>query len=131
MSIETLRAVPLFAGLSEGTLRTVLATAVPFDAPAGQVLIEAGHAGAGLFVIEQGIVLVEAGTKKIELGAGEFFGELALLTETPHAARVLTTSPVNGIAIARRDFRPMLLADPTIAISMLEVVAARLSAAMR
>lgn len=130
-SARALRTVPLFAGLSDESLAGVLKTAAPFDVPAGQVLIEAGQAGAGLFVIEEGTVAVGAGPQKIELGAGEFFGELALLTsDATHAVRVSAKTPVSGLAIARNDFRALLEGEPKVVLAMLEVLAQRLASAM-
>ncbi|HEX9775785.1 MAG TPA: cyclic nucleotide-binding domain-containing protein [Actinomycetota bacterium] len=129
--VRALKAVPLFAGLPEDSLRSILDHATEFEVPAGQVLVEANHPGAGLFVIEEGTVSVGAGPKKIELGPGEFFGELALLTtEATHATRVAAHTPVKALAIARADFQTLLTSEPKIALAMLSVVAERLHSAM-
>ena len=51
-----LTAIPPFAGLNDEALIGLADHTTPFEAPAGQVLIEVGQAGAGLFVIEAGEV---------------------------------------------------------------------------
>lgn len=128
--IRALRAVPLFAGLSDRSLRRILRAVTEFEAPAGQLLIETRHEGSGLFVVEDGTVTVEIGGKKIERGPGEFFGELALLTpEAVRTARVRAKTPIRCLAIGRADFRKMLEEEPKIAISMLEGLARRLAEA--
>ena len=88
--------------------------------------------GAGLFVIEDGTVEVELPKSKIELGPGEFVGELALLDENAtHVARVHATSEIRCLAISRDDFDRVLASEPELAVSMLKVLARRLSEASR
>jgi CRP-like cAMP-binding protein len=128
--VERLRSVPLFAGLSDASLQRVLERATEFEAAPGHVLVQPHQPGAGLFVIEDGTVTVELRDKKVELGEGEFFGELALLDEDAvHSGRVCAATPLRCLAIARDDFAELLETEPTIARSMLRVLARRLSQA--
>jgi voltage-gated potassium channel len=125
--IERLRLIPLFSGLSETGLTHILATASEYEVPAGHVLIQPDQPGAGLFVIEAGTVVVERPGGSIELGEGEFFGELALLFEgAVHSLRVHAATPVRFLAIAREDFTTLIDAEPQVAVSMLRVLARRL-----
>ena len=125
--IENLRKVPLFSELDEETLRHVIDSATEFEAAPGHVLVQPNMSGAGLFVIEEGTVTVETSGKKIELGPGEFFGELALLSaEATHAARVCAATPLRCLAIRRDDFDELLDSQPRLAVSMLKTVAQRL-----
>src|SRR5438034_995509 len=102
--------MPLFAGLGEDVLRRVVTLAVELEAPAGQVLARANESGAGMFVIEEGTVVVEArGRTVVELGPGEFVGELALLVpESTRVARVRAKTPVRCLALSRADFEQLL-----------------------
>jgi voltage-gated potassium channel len=98
-----------------------------FEVPAGHVLVERNQKGAGLFIIEQGTVTVGLKDKQIELGAGEFFGELALLDpRSTHVARVRAKTACRCLAISRDDFERLLEAEPSIAVPMLTTVARRL-----
>jgi CRP/FNR family transcriptional regulator, cyclic AMP receptor protein len=124
---DTLRAIPLFAHVDDEALGQVAACSNEFEASAGHVLIEVGRPGAGLFILEQGTLTVELpGGKKAELGPGEFVGELALLTDAPHTARVCASTDVRCLAISRRDFADLLEEQPRVAVDMLPVLARRL-----
>ena len=91
-----LASVPMLEGVSEETLRHLEAIATPVDTIPGQVLTQAGAPGAGLFVVQEGTVEVERpGQSSIELGPGQAFGELALLTdEGKRTARARAKTPV-------------------------------------
>jgi CRP-like cAMP-binding protein len=123
-----LAALPLFAGLDQTGLDRVRAVAVEVAVPAGQTLVQPGGPGAGLFVIQAGTAVVEArGEGEIDVGPGEFVGELALLVpESTRSARVRAKTDVRCVAIGGGDFRQLLEDEPRIAAAMLPVVAERL-----
>ena len=119
----------LFADVDDTGLARIGACATEFEAPAGHVLVEVGRPGAGLFVLEAGEVSVAlSGGRTVRLGPGEFFGELSLLTDEPHTARVHAATDVRCLAISRQDFAEILASEPTIAVAMLPVLARRLMA---
>lgn len=125
--LEAFRAIPLFSTLSDASLARVIDLAAEAEAPAGQVLIEPGREGSGLFVIEEGTVACELPGRTIELGPGEFVGELALLTpDAVRSARVQARTPVRFLAIARADFERLIVEEPALALSMLRALAERL-----
>ena len=130
--IQRLRSVPLFAGVSDEGLERLVAVVSEHEVPAGYVLMEADRAGAGLFIIESGTVVVERPSGPVELGAGEFLGELALLFDgAVHAVRVRAATPVRLLALARDDVARLLESEPQAALAMLEVLARRLWHATR
>lgn len=125
--IKRLRSVPIFAGLGDPALEHVLEVAGEYEAEAGHVLIRPGQPGAGLFVIEEGKVVVERPGRDVELGEGEFLGELALLSaDAVHSVRVRAGTWVRFLAIARDDFARLIESEPRLALSMLQVLAHRL-----
>src|SRR3954452_23786506 len=78
---EALRRASVFAEVDEPLLRQLAERMTVTELPPGHVLIEPRLPGAGLFVLEEGTVVVEPkGAEPRELGAGEVVGELALLT---------------------------------------------------
>ena len=128
-----LRTIPLFAGLSGESLGRIAEAMTEFEAAPGQVLIQQGQPGSGLLIVEDGAVVVERpGTPSIELGPGEFVGELALLTpEGTHTARVRAKGSAVLLAIGRSDFARLLQGEPGIAVAMLSGLAARLAATIQ
>jgi voltage-gated potassium channel len=130
---ERLREIPLFAELPDESLQAVARIATEVEVPAGQVLIRPYDPGLGMFVVEEGRVVVELHHgRQVELGPGEFFGELALLVpEGVRAARVRAETDVRCLAIGREDFARLLDEEPRIAVAMLPVLARRLSDEIR
>jgi CRP-like cAMP-binding protein len=126
---QKLAALPLFARLAPAAMERVAGLAAEFEAPAGLLLIEANEPGAGMFVIEEGNVVVSTRTGRYELGPGDVVGELALFTaEGLRTARVQTLTDVRCLALRREDFCQLLLDEPTVAVALLEVLAERLAA---
>jgi len=129
MDVDKLREIPLFAELSDRALERIAALSTEFEAPAGWVLVEVGQPGSGMFVLEEGTVEVHTPDgREWELGAGEFFGELALLTDHPRNARIRAKTPVRCLAISRTDFSKLLEEEPEIAVAMLPKIAQRVDA---
>lgn len=127
--IDALRRVPLFADLSRRSLERIGRAATEVEVPAGRVLIQPKAKGSGLFVIQEGSVVVELrGRRRRELGPGEVVGELALLRRSgARTARVQAKTPVRCLAIDRQTFRELLIAEPKLALALLEVVAERVA----
>jgi CRP-like cAMP-binding protein len=125
--LARLRLVPILSELDEHILERILGASTEFESPAGQVLIRANDPGAGMFVLEAGTVVVEAPGRTIELGPGEFFGELSLLVpESTRVARVRAKTPVRCLAIDRSAFEDLLDREPSLTLAMLRVIARRL-----
>jgi CRP-like cAMP-binding protein len=124
-----LASVPILEGVSEETLQHIEAIAVPVETAPGQVLTQAGAPGAGLFVVQEGTVEVERpGQTGVELGPGQCFGELALLTDDGiRSARVRAKTAGKCWAIPRTDFVDLLHREPSVAVHMLAVLAQRLA----
>lgn len=131
--ITHLRAIPLFAGLSDESLGRIAGAMTEFEASPGQVLIQQDRPGSGLLVVQEGTVVVERpGKPTIELGPGEFLGELALLTrEGTHTARVRANAAAVLLAMGRADFARLIEEEPKIATAMLSGLAARLAHTMQ
>ena len=133
MDPRRLREIPLFSELSDAALAHVAELATEIECPAGTVLALADDPGTGMFVIEQGRVVVEGhGGFRAELGAGEFVGELTLLVPDAHrVARVRAATDVRLLAIRRDDFAQLLEEEPAIAVAMLPTLARRLVGVMQ
>ena len=125
---EALRRVPLFAELGEDDLQCVADAVNEVEVPAGQLLVQPGTAGSGMFFIAEGTAVVETKRDEIELGPGQFFGELALISEdTTRTARVQAKTDLRCLALDRASFRTLVAEHPEVAASLLEVALGRLA----
>lgn len=125
---DLLKTVPLFAACSKGELRQLAAIADELDVREGTVLTREGRTAREFFVLIEGTVRVSKGGRKLaDLGPGDWFGEIALLTKAPRTATATATSPVDALVIVDRDFRRVVSEMPSIAMKILGCVAERLS----
>jgi CRP/FNR family cyclic AMP-dependent transcriptional regulator len=126
--VDLIADVPLFAGLSRSELGQVASIADEIDLPADKVLIREGERGREFFVLLEGEAEVTRKGKELATrGAGEFFGEIALVSNLPRTATVKTRTPVRALVIRDVDFRALLRRTPAIAVKVLQAVADRLS----
>jgi CRP-like cAMP-binding protein len=125
--VDLIAGVPLFAGLSKSELGQVASIADEIDLPADKVLIREGERGREFFVLLEGeAVVARKGKKLATRRAGEFFGEIALVSNLPRIATVKTREPVRALVIRDVDFRALLQRTPAIAVKVLQAVGDRL-----
>ena len=130
MDVDELRRLPPFAGLTDVGLQRLAMRAAELRAAGGQVLALEGDPGAGMFVLYEGNVEVELRSGRLELGPGDFFGELALLVDDgARVASVRATTPVRCVTIPRDDFMALVETEPSFALHMLRELARRLAEA--
>ena len=126
--IDLLRHVPLFAECSKAELRELALVADELDLSDGRVLVREGRPGREFFVLIDGNVRISKNGRKVnELGPGDWFGEIALLTNTPRTATVTATSPIRVLVITDRAFRLVVERMPTIALKVLASLGQRLA----
>jgi CRP-like cAMP-binding protein len=128
--IELLKGVPLFAGCSKKELQLIAAVADELDFKQGRTLIREGASGREFFVLVDGTAEITRDGKRIDVaGAGDFFGEMALLSDQPRNATVTTTSQVDLLVITAQSFRRLVESNPLIALKVMRAVAERVPAA--
>ena len=116
MDVARLKAVPIFAGLSDAELTHVARWTEEIDVPEGKQLIGEDAFGHEFFVIEDGHAEVLQDGESIRLlGSGDFFGEIALLESERRTATVVARSPMQLIVMHRRDFKQMEREMPAVA----------------
>jgi len=125
--VELLRRIPLFAACTRRELIEVALVADEREAGADDVLMEQGQPGREFFLLIDGTVVVRRhGRKLANLGPGDWFGEIALLTFKPRSATVTAISPCRLLVIQDRSFRRVVEATPRIALRVLGSVSQRL-----
>lgn len=126
--VELIKKVPLFANCSKGELGQIAQIADEIDLNQGKEMIREGSRGREFFVLLEGDADVTKDGRSInKLGAGDFFGEIALVSDSPRTATVTATSPVRALVITDRSFRQLLDESPEIQRKILVALAERLA----
>jgi CRP-like cAMP-binding protein len=125
---ELLKSTPLFAGCSKSELRELAKNSDEVDLRDGYVFVREGRTGREFFVLVEGAARVTAkGRKLADLGPGDWFGEIALLTKAPRTATVTAVGPVRSLVLTDRAFRRVVETMPSIGIKVLASVGERLA----
>ena len=126
---DLLKSVPLFEHCSRRDLGKIAEITDERDVEAGKVLITEGDRGREFFVIISGEVEVRRkGRKVATLGAGTYFGEIALLSQQPRTATVTAVAPLRVLVIADRDFVDLLDEIPELWLKVARSLAERVAA---
>ena len=132
MSADALRRVWLFSELTDDQLESISSFTFEKTFAPGELVVEEGQTGNGLYVIVSGNVEVLKGdvtaTPQVlaKRGAGDVFGEMALLGEWPRTASVRALDSVQCLGIDRWVFLSQLEQQPKVTIRMLQIMAQRL-----
>ena len=122
--------IPLFAGCTKKDLKLVLSQAERVNVGPGKVLISEGQTGREFFMILEGTATVSRrGRKVTSLGAGQSFGELALLDPAPRNATVTAATDMELVVLGQREFAKIVDATPGFARSLLSGMAQRVNSA--
>lgn len=130
--MTTLKQVPLFGFMDDDEVRGIRAIMDLETYAPGQVIVRQGEPGDHFYIVTQGTVQFltqDAGGNELtldEIGAGGFFGELAMLTGEPRAARVRALDRVTTLTLDRDEFFAFLQQHPPAAIDVLRVLGQRL-----
>jgi CRP-like cAMP-binding protein len=126
---EAIAKVPLFSRCSSKDVRRIAKLADELDIATGKTLTKEGDRGREFFVILDGSADVHQDTRALPpLGAGDFFGEIALITDSARTATVTATTPIRALVVTDRDFRQLLRKRPEIQAKVLAAVGDRLAA---
>jgi CRP-like cAMP-binding protein len=124
VTADQLRQVPLFSKLSDKELRSVAEQMRERSFSAGDTMTEEGASGVGFFVIDSGEAqLSKDGEIIATLGAGDHFGEIALLSESPRTATLVATTDLHCFGLTSWQFRPLVENDARIAWQLLQSLA--------
>jgi CRP-like cAMP-binding protein len=117
--LETLGAIPLFSGLSENELLTILSSARVVEFAPGTSVVSEGEQGKGFYVITKGNARVTVEGKEVaKLEEGAYFGEIAALDGGARTATITATSPVTTLELTRSALLHILDKEPAVATSV-------------
>jgi CRP/FNR family cyclic AMP-dependent transcriptional regulator len=108
MDPSRLKAIPLFADLSDEEAARLAAFATETSVAQGQILMKEGDYSTELIGIEDGTARVEQGGREIAvLGKGDLIGEMGLLSHEPRNATVIAASPMFVFKLTHWEVRRM------------------------
>jgi MFS family permease len=126
--LRILTAVPIFTPLPSFSLEHLASRLVPLRLEPGSVVVREGDTGDRFYIVAEGEVEVTEGDTTIStLGAGGYFGEIALLRDLPRTATVTAKTSVVLYALDREDFLATVSSHAPSEQAAEEVVTARLA----
>jgi CRP/FNR family transcriptional regulator, cyclic AMP receptor protein len=124
--VSLLRRVELFAGAPGRVLAGVAEVAEEIAFDSGTVIIEQGDLGHNLYIVVEGELVAEIGTKTIAtLGPGSVVGELAVFVPEPRSATVRATAAGRLLSIDKAAVDELLLDHPEVATSVITALVRR------
>jgi hypothetical protein len=125
--LAALMGVPFFTSLPGPALERLAAALIPVTARPGTQIIAQGHLGDRFYIIASGTVRVSVDEAAVRtMGAGESFGEIALLRNIPRTASVSAVTSVELLALDRHHFVEAITGQPAAAEAAEAVVHAHL-----
>jgi CRP/FNR family transcriptional regulator len=122
--VDTLKKVPLFADLDDKELQQIASSMRERRYSAGDTMTQEGSGGAGFFVVEEGEADVTVGGEaKGSIGPGDYFGEIALINESPRTATLTARTDMLCYGMTPWDFRPLVENNSGIAWKLLSAMA--------
>jgi voltage-gated potassium channel len=112
---ESVSKVPFFAALGPAAIADVTGMLRTIDLPARTMIIRKGQVGDCMYFIAAGEVEVDLPGKKVTLGDGAFFGEMALLGNNLRSANITTTQVSKLLVLDLADFRLLMARHPDLA----------------
>jgi CRP-like cAMP-binding protein len=126
--------VPLFADLSPGDLKQLAALAQEETFTDGVTIVREGDEGDVMFIIVAGEVrvLITRHQKEVEIArrkAGEYVGEMALISKEPRSATLIGVGNVRTLSIDQKSFESLLRDRPDVSLAVIQVLCERLKEA--
>lgn len=122
-----LERVPLLQQLPRPTIASLAERLRSRLALPGETVVRRGETGREMYFISSGAVRVELGEDEARLGSGDFFGELALVTDQPRNADVVALCYCELLVLAREDFESVMADDQTLRDAIRRTAAERLA----
>ncbi len=133
-SVEHLKKIPLFQSIPEGELLRLDENLKSVSVTKGEIIISEGEVGDCLYIIRRGRVKVVADVKDVDepvvlsfLGAGDYFGEMALITGEPRSATVVAEQDCSLYEVKKKNFDDLVMNNPAISLSLTHMLSQRLN----
>jgi voltage-gated potassium channel len=118
--------VPLFAELDAAEIVDISELLRAQLAEVGEVIVREGDHAHSMYFIAAGEVEVAVGKKKVKLGVGQFFGEVAVLKNERRSGTATALQRTNLLVLSAQDLHALMKRDPRIAERIKDVVEKRI-----
>lgn len=129
---QALQLVPFFAGLTDEEAENLSQRLVLRRFSSDQIIFHHGDPGGLLYIVSKGKVKITHSTPDGQeamlaiVGTGDFFGELALLDDSPRSATAEAIEPTETLTLHREDFMRYIQDNPEFAMHVLQTMARRI-----
>ena len=125
--MEMLGSVPVLSACTKDELRAIAGLGTEVGVEAGHTLTTQGATGKEFFLVLKGTARCLVDDREVaRFGPGDFFGELALLSQVPRSATVVAETEMRLLVLDSREFSALLEDNPRVALKMLRRLADRI-----
>src|SRR5205085_11411266 len=124
-----LQRIKLFSALSSMECGQIVSRMKRRDFPPNQIIVREGAPGNSMFFITSGLVEVRKKDSATgidflltEMGPGQNFGEMSLLTGKPRTATVMSLEPTTCAVLEQGDFQQLVMQYPKIGLAMTTIL---------
>ncbi len=134
---DALKQLPIFQDLTLDEMKALYGVCDQVSFADGDILIEQGHAGEGLFIVRDGsirVTKIEGGGRQsvlAELPAGKYVGEMSLFDDAPTSARVTAVGAVKALLIRKDRLQQLMFEHERIALHVYQTFVRTLSERLR
>lgn len=128
-AVDLLKQIPLFAGVDEAHLQTLIFSSDELVVPQGRTMFEAGDPATSAIVITSGEAVVHDGQTGSVLalaGPGSMFGEQSMIAGLPRQVTVNAKSEVEAIVVEQAVFMRLCSEFPEVGMQVLDVLSRQL-----
>ena len=117
--------VPFFRDMDVTNIGDIVSLLTPKTVPPNYAVIKLGEQADGMYFIISGQLEVELSTEAVILEAGQFFGEMGIINDSPRTATIVSITECKLLELKADDLRHMMAAHPELKVKMDNVVEER------
>jgi voltage-gated potassium channel len=117
--------VPLFRTLGASSIAEIMRYLSAQSVPAGTLIVRRGDLAQSMYFIAEGEVEIELPNEAVRLGAGQFFGEMAILHKARRSANVRAVEPTKLLILDAYDLQSLIVRNPEVGEAIRSVAASR------
>src|SRR3954454_19558224 len=127
VTLGMLARVPLFSHLGASEIADIMRLLRAQTSETGEILVRRGEPASSMYFITAGEVEIELPSRRVRLGEGAFFGEIALLRRADRSGTVTAVRKTRLLALDAQDFHALIARLPALAAHIGQTAKARLA----